>query len=131
MVGIVLLAMGGLIGGLVGSPVLVAVLALLLGWWLGPRVRWDAGLDARSPVVRRTLIVLLAVGAALMVMSLFRPVPSWDGWFLWSLKAKGLASAGSFRSPVFLSPAYGYSSQDYPTLLPSWQALAYIVLGGI
>jgi hypothetical protein len=131
VVGIVLLAMGGMAGGLVGFPVPGAAFMLLLGWVLGPRVRWQAGRDALSPGARRVLILLLAVGSALMVMSLFRPVPSWDAWFLWSVKAKGLASAGSFRSPVFLSPLYGYSSQDYPPLLPSWQGLAYITSGDL
>ena len=51
-------------------------------------------------------MVLLGVGAALMIMSLFRPVASWDGWFTWSVKSKGLALTGSFHSPVFLSPSY-------------------------
>ena len=37
----------------------------------------------------------------------------------------------SFQSPIFLSPAYNWSSQDYPTLLPSWQALAYIISGDL
>ena len=76
-------------------------------------------------------MVLLGVGAALMIMSLFRPVPAWDAWFTWSLKSKGLAAAGSFQSPVFLSPTYDWSSQTYPTLLPSWQALAYIISGDL
>lgn len=131
VLGIILLAFGGLIGGLVGQPVLGATLSLLVGWVLGPRVRWHAGGDIGSQGVRRILVVLAVAGCALMLMSLFRPVPSWDAWFLWSLKAKGLASAGSFQSPVFLSPVYGWSSQDYPTLLPSWQALAYIVSGDL
>jgi hypothetical protein len=131
VVGVVLVATGGLLGGLLGSPSTGAVLTSLVGWFIGPHIRWNAGHHPLPPVVRRVLTVLLVAGAALMVMSLFRPVPSWDAWFLWSLKAKGLASAGSFDSPVFLSPAYAYSSQDYPTLLPSWQALAYIVSGDL
>ena len=47
------------------------------------------------------------------------------------MKSKGLALTGSFHSPVFLSPSYNYSSQSYPTLLPSWQALAYIISGDL
>ncbi len=131
VIGIVLAAIGGLLGGLVGAPVGGATVMLTLGWFLGPRVRWDAGDRSLSTVASRVVLVLAIAGSALMVMSLFRPVPSWDAWFLWSLKAKGLASAGSFDSPVFVSPTYGYSSQDYPTLLPSWQAIAYIVSGDL
>jgi hypothetical protein len=131
VVGIVLLALGGLSGGLAGSPVVGAVLMLLVGWLVAPRVRWDAGRNPLSSGVWRVIMVLLGVGAALMIMSLFRPVASWDGWFTWSVKSKGLALTGSFHSPVFLSPSYNYSSQSYPTLLPSWQALAYIISGDL
>ena len=131
VVGIILLALGGLFGGLAGSPVLGAVLMLLVGWLVAPRVRWDAGRNTLSSGVWRVVMVLLGVGAALMIMSLFRPVASWDGWFTWSVKSKGLALTGSFHSPVFLSPSYNYSSQSYPTLLPSWQALAYIISGDL
>jgi hypothetical protein len=131
VVGIVLVAIGALMGGLLGSPLLGSAVVLLVGWFIGPRVRWDPGVGALRPGIGRLIIALLVVGGALMILSLFRPVPSWDAWFLWSLKAKGLASAGSFNSPVFRSPAYRYSSQDYPTLLPSWQALAYLVSGDL
>jgi hypothetical protein len=131
VIGIILLAFGGLLGGLAGHPLLGATLLLLVGWLLGPRVRWHAGGDVGSQGVRQILLVIAVAGCALMLMSFFRPVPSWDAWFLWSLKAKGLASAGSFQSPVFLSSVYGWSSQDYPTLLPSWQALAYIASGDL
>jgi hypothetical protein len=131
VIGIVLLAMGGLLGGLAGSPVLGAGLTLVVGWVLGPRLRCDAGPQILSPGVSRILLLLFGVGFALMIMSLFRPVASWDAWFTWSIKAKGLAVAGSFDSPIFLSQTYNWTSQSYPTLLPSWQALAYIVSGDL
>jgi hypothetical protein len=47
----------------------------------------------------------------------------------WSVKAKALALDGNFYGPVFTSGVFSYSHQDYPPLLPAWQALAYI-LGG-
>ncbi len=132
VVGVVLLAMGGLFGGLAGAPVGGAVLMLFGAWFLAPQVRWDAGGGAtRPPAYRAVLLMLLGAGAVLLAMSFFRPVPSWDAWFQWSLKSKGLALARSFESPVFVSPAYEWSSQEYPTLLPSWQALAYIVCGDL
>ena len=131
VVGIVLLALGALFGGLLGNPTAGAALLLLVGWLAAPRFRWDAGRDAFAPEVNRLFILLVGVGLALMAMSWFRPVAGWDGWFQWSLKSKGLASTGSFHSPVFVSPAYSWSSQDFPTLLPSWQAIGYIVSGDL
>ena len=131
VVGIVLLALGGLLGGLVGWPVLGAGLALVVGWVLGPRLRCDVNPGTLPPGVSRVLLLILAVGIALMGMSLWRPVASWDAWFTWSIKAKGLAVARSFDSPVFVSRSYDWTSQSYPTLLPSWQALAYIVSGDL
>jgi hypothetical protein len=131
VVGIVLLAIGGLLGGLAGSPVFGAGLTLVVGWILGPRLRCDVGPQILSPGVSRILLLIVGVGFALMIMSLFRPVASWDAWFTWSIKAKGLAVAGSFDSPIFLSQTYNWTSQSYPTLLPSWQALAYIVSGDL
>jgi hypothetical protein len=129
--GIVLLAIGGQLGGLAGSPVLGAGLTLVVGWFLGPRLRCDVSQHTLSPVASRILLLLFCVGLALMTMSMFRPVAGWDAWFTWSIKSKGLAVTGSFDSPVFLSQAYSWSSQSYPTLLPSWQALAYIVSGDL
>ncbi len=131
VVGIVILALGGLLGGLAGSPLVGAALTLLVGWLVGPRVRWDAGRNPLSTGMQRVVLLLFGTGSALMAMSFFRPVASWDAWFQWSLKSKGLALTGSFQSPIFLSPAYNWSSQDYPTLLPSWQALAYIISGDL
>ena len=88
VVGIILLALGGLFGGLAESPVLGAVLMLVVGWLVAPRLRWDAGRNTLSSGVWRVVMVLLGVGAALMIMSVFRPVASWDGWFTWSVKIK-------------------------------------------
>jgi hypothetical protein len=131
VIGIVLLALGAVGGGLLGAPLAGAALALLVAWVAGPRLLWDGGRDPLVPEVSRVLVLLLCAGSALMMMALFRPVAGWDGWFQWSLKSKGLASAGSFDSPVFVSPAYSWSSQDFPPLLPAWQAVAYIVSGDL
>ena len=131
VVGIVLLALGGLMGGLAGSPPGGAAAALVIGWVYGPRARWAPMGGAAPPGLTRAHVAILGLGLALMAMSLERPVPSWDAWFTWSLKSKALAATHSFSAPVFLSPAYNWSSQDYPTLLPSWQALAYIASGDL
>ena len=49
VLGIVLLAIGGLFGGLAGSPVLGAVFMLLVSGLVAPRVRWDAGETLSRP----------------------------------------------------------------------------------
>jgi hypothetical protein len=132
LVGIVIVAFGALIGGLVGAVVPTALLACLAGWLLGPRLRFEpSGQLQAGRLARGVTCFVLAVGACLLVLSVFRPVPEWDGWMTWSLKAKALAVDGSFYGPVFGSSTYAYSHQDYPPLLPAWQALAYLIGGDL
>jgi hypothetical protein len=130
LVGIVIVAFGALVGGLVGAVVPAVLLACVAGWLLGPRLRFEPSGQLRAGLLtHRVTYFVLAVGACLLVLSVFRPIPEWDGWMTWSLKAKALAVAGSFNGPVFRSPTYAYSHQDYPPLLPAWQALAYLIGG--
>lgn len=131
VLGIVFLAFGGLVGGLVGAIVPGAVVALGAAWILGPRYRWRPASLRLETTDRRALALVFGVGACLLVLAAMRPVAGWDGWFVWSLKAKSLALAGSFNTPVFVNPVYTYSNPDYPTLLPSWQALAYLLSGNV
>jgi hypothetical protein len=130
LVGVVIVAFGALVGGLVGAVVPVALLTCLAGWLLGGRLRIEPGGRLQTDrLARGVTAFVLAVGACLLVLSVFRPVPAWDGWMTWSLKAKALAEDGDFYGPVFQSPTYAYSHQDYPPLLSSWQALAYLIGG--
>ncbi|MEX2556523.1 MAG: hypothetical protein WEB06_12970, partial [Actinomycetota bacterium] len=76
---------------------------------------------------RVTTGVVGMIGAVLMVMSFWRPVPAWDGWAIWSMDAKALAQYDSFDNPAFLAPEY--SRRFYPPLLPAWQATAYQLSG--
>ena len=131
VLGIVVMALGALIGGLLGAVVPGALAALVVAWFLGPHVRWNPGIVEVDPAARRVILLAVAVGICLLVLATLRPVPTWDVWSVWSLKAKGLALNGSFESPVFHDPAYAYSNPDYPTLLPSWQALAYLIAGDV
>ena len=132
LVGIVIVAFGALVGGLVGAVVPVALLACLAGWLLGPRLRLEPnGQLEAGRLAHGVMCFVMAVGACLLVLSVFRPVPEWDGWMTWSLKAKALAVDGGFSGPVFESPTYAYSHQDYPPLLPAWQALAYLIGGDL
>jgi hypothetical protein len=132
LVGMAIVAFGTLVGGLVQAVVPVALLACLAGWLLGPRLRFEpAGeLQARR-LAQGVTSFILAIGVCLLALSLFRPVPAWDGWMTWSLKAKALAADGGFYGSVFESPTFAYSHQDYPPLLPAWQALAYLIGGDL
>jgi hypothetical protein len=51
----------------------------------------------------------------------------WDGWALWNLHAKFLASGSQF-SWLFTS-RLGWSHPDYPLMLPSWIAICWRCLG--
>jgi hypothetical protein len=132
LVGIVIVAFGALVGGLVAAVVPAVLLACLAGWVLGPRLRFEPSEELQAGrLAHGVTAFVLVIGGCLLALSLFRPVPAWDGWMTWSLKAKALAVDGSFYGPVFGSSTYAYSHQDYPPLLPAWQALAYLVGGDL
>jgi hypothetical protein len=132
LVGVVIVAFGALVGGLVAAVVPAVLLACLAGWLLGPRLRFEPGEELQcGRLARGVTAFILVIGGCLLALSLFRPVPAWDGWMTWSLKAKALAADGSFYGPVFGSSTYAYSHQDYPPLLPAWQALAYLIGGDL
>jgi hypothetical protein len=131
LVGVALVGFGGIIGGLTNALIPAVVVTLVAGWFLAPGCRLTV--PRQSPgndtVIQRTLVFVVVVGSCLMLLAILRPIPAWDGWMNWSLKAKALALDGHFFGPVFTSPEFRYSHQDYPTLLPAWQALAYIISG--
>lgn len=131
VLGVVFLGAGAMLGGFAGAPVVGAAAALVAAWFLGPRFRWVPAAPALDPTTRRLLLLVGGIGLVLLVLATMRPVASWDGWFMWSLKSKSLAAEGSFFTPVFLSEVYEYSSQDYPPLLFGWQAVAYRIAGDL
>jgi hypothetical protein len=132
LVGLVIVALGALLGGLMSAVVPCALLACLAGWLLGPRLRFQPSEELQAGRLARGVTwFVLAVGGCLLMLSVFRPVPAWDGWMTWSLKAKALAVDGNFYGSVFEAPTYAYSHQDYPPLLPAWQALAYLISGDL
>jgi hypothetical protein len=67
------------------------------------------------------------IGFVLVFMALWRPVPAWDAWAIWSMDAKALAQYDSFDNPAFIAPEY--SRRFYPPLLPAWQATAFQLSG--
>lgn len=126
LLGFVFLGWGAMIGGLPGAVLLGAGIVLAVAWFLGPRFRARFTGDG-TPWVATALVAL--AGGVLLVISLWRPVAAYDGWAIWSLKAKALAQFDSFDNPVFTAPIYDYSHQFYPPLLPGWQAVAYRLAG--
>jgi hypothetical protein len=132
LVGLVIVAFGALLGGLVSAVLPCALLACLAGWLLGPRLRFQPSEELQAGRLARGVTwFVLGIGGCLLLLSVFRPVPAWDGWMTWSLKAKALAVDGNFYGLVFEAPPYAYSHQDYPPLLPAWQALAYLIGGDL
>jgi hypothetical protein len=131
LVGVALIGVGGMIGGLSNQFVPAVLVTCVVGWFLGPYVRFAViGQPAsEDPVIRRSVFFIIAVGCCLASLAVFRPIPEWYGWMNWSVKAKALALDGNFYGPVFTSSVFSHSHQDYPPLIPAWQALAYM-LGG-
>lgn len=130
LLGVAFLGMGALVGGLVGAVLPGTALALAVAYAAGPRWRSKfEGEDATPAATRRLLVAVLVVGGVLVLMAVWRPVAWWDGWMIWSLKAKALAATGDFSGPVFTNPVYGTSHPDYPPLLSCWQAVAYLLQG--
>lgn len=126
LLGFVFLGWGAMIGGLLGAVLPGAIVVLLAAWFLGPRFR--ARFNGDQTPWPATVVVAIA-GGVLLVMSLWRPVAAYDGWAIWSLKAKALAQYDTFDNPVFTAPIYDYSHQFYPPLLPGWQAVSYRLAG--
>lgn len=126
LLGFVFLGWGAMIGGLLGAVLPGAAAALLAAFLLGPRFR-AAFSRGDTPWIAAGAVAL--IGGVLLVMSFWRPVAQWDGWAIWSLKAKALAQYNSFDNPIFTARAYDYSHQFYPPLLPSWQAVSYRLAG--
>ncbi len=130
MIGIALLGWGAMVGGLLGSAEAGAVVAMAGAWFAGPRMR------ARVPGHHRAtppiaLAAVVGVGAFLLILSFWRPVPGFDAWAFWSLKAKAIAASGDFSSPVFTHDVYEYAHRDYPPLFPAWQSTAYRLSGDL
>src|SRR5215213_4490223 len=81
LVGIVIVAFGTLVGGVVPA----VLLACLAGWVLGPRLRFELSGELQAGrLAHGVTAFILVIGGCLLALSLFRPVPAWDGWMTWS-----------------------------------------------
>lgn len=131
VVGTSVVGVGAVLGAFVGGAVPGAIAALSVLGVLGWRRPLELGDRPPSTIALVLVAAVLAVGVALLVLAVQRPVARWDAWAIWSMKAKALASWGSFSNPVFLDPTYGFTHQDYPPLLPAWQALGFMIGGDL
>lgn len=63
------------------------------------------------------LRAMLLLGVATLLSRLTLLPLDWDGWAIWAMKAKAL-SQGNLQT-LLSDPAYYYSHQDYPLLVPT------------
>lgn len=125
-----ILATTGLRLGLAG---LVALAALTCGAGAGRLVfapRPPAPPPARRPHTRIALASAVASLGAVAVVAAFalagfrdKPLAEYDGWAIWGMKARALATLGSADQAVFASDAYARLHLEYPLLLPILHAL--------
>ena len=125
LLGFVFLGWGAMVGGLLGGVLPGAAVTLVAAWLVGPRLRARIPRGDERPWI--AVAVVTGIGAVLLVMSFWRPVPAWDAWAIWSMDGKALAQYDSFENPAFLEPEY--SRRFYPPLLPAWQAASYQISG--
>jgi len=115
--------------GLVGLAFLTVVTCVVGGARMSRRA-----VPAPSPLrPRRTtfdkVVVIGALTALVVVLvdaiSVFRikPLAEYDGWAMWGMKARALATLGGADPALFASRAYERLHLEYPLLLPSLHAL--------
>jgi hypothetical protein len=69
------------------------------------------------------LAVAVTVCTLAVLDSYGKAVAEYDGWAMWGMKARALATLGSADPAVFASEAYTRLHLEYPLLLPSLNAL--------
>ena len=120
------------------------LVVLTIGTCLGGarRMRRRAGDSRRSERARSTrswldraaaAAALLALGAvAVSAARMFhvKPLAEYDGWAMWGMKSRAIASLGAADPDVFASSAYSRLHLEYPLLLPSLHALPLQLVDG-
>jgi hypothetical protein len=86
-------------------------------------------LDVFVAVVSLCVIVVVAAAAAAALH--VKPLVEYDGWAMWGMKARAIASLGGADPDVFATPeAYARLHIEYPLLLPSLHALPLQAMDG-
>jgi len=136
--GLVLVAIPASYLALLDVPVgltatVVGVLIVAFGCWRSgiwkTRVRWPAlGRPGPGAAVTLGLAVVLAVLLAYAARTFaIRPLVDWDGWAVWTAKARLLYSDPSIAPQALRSGSYGQA--PYPIALPTVEALGFGAMG--
>lgn len=72
----------------------------------------------RAAVISAVAIVVV-VGAFAFAAFRVKPLAEYDGWAMWGMKARAIATLGSADTAVFASEAYSRLHIEYPLALPS------------
>jgi hypothetical protein len=105
-----------------------------IGLWSFLRSFRGAGLalreaDAEHRIAAGVLIVLSAFAVLTYRWALVQPLEAWDAWAIWARKATLLLDYSHIPTAFFTSPVYGFMHQDYPLLLPLYEASWFRVIG--
>jgi hypothetical protein len=75
-------------------------------------------------IVVASLSVIAVVCAVALAALRVKPLVEYDGWAMWGMKARAIATLGSAHPDVFATPeAYERLHIEYPLLLPALHAL--------
>lgn len=112
------------------------LLVLTAATWVAAGVRLARAGARREPTAATGSSVLggrlLAGAAAVLIAGLSvaaiaetrgKPLAEYDGWAMWGMKARALASLGSADPGVFASEAYARLHLEYPLLVPGLASL--------
>jgi hypothetical protein len=97
-------------------------------------VAGEGSAPSRSPLAWADLALAVALTGAAVALLLYatrtfavKPLVEWDGWTLWTLKARVLYEVPSSAPSVLHERAYGAPS--YPLGLPTLEALGFRAMG--
>jgi hypothetical protein len=128
VVGATLTTLGSRLG--LGGLVALAVLAVAPGAGRLALAGSPKPAPPRRPHTRIALVATVTSLAAIAVVAAFalagfrdKPLAEYDGWAIWGMKARALATLGSADPAVFAAEAYERLHLEYPLLLPTLQAL--------
>jgi hypothetical protein len=159
MVGVAVVLLSGIALLCVGAPVNIEVLGSLMAliglggfgfaWWQASwrrpswaRIRlWPLmqpirqavfvvrGADAEHRVAAGVLIVLSVFSVLTYRWARVQPLEAWDAWAIWARKGTLLLDYSHLPTAFFTSPVYAFMHQDYPLLLPLYEASWFRVIG--
>ena len=102
--------------------------------WVSKRSTRHAVLTVRKLDAERwvTIGVLVALGVFAVLTyrwARVQPLQAWDSWAIWARKGKLLLYYSHIPTAFFTSPVYAFMHQDYPLLLPLYEASWFRAIG--